>query len=391
MISISAAERRARIAIRQHLAPEYRVDSMVEAARGVVGLHATDPASVYLSTWARMRQPSLEAIARELYEERRLIRILAMRRTLFVVPTEDVPILQAAASLGVARTERRRNEQLAELLGVEDPDGWMRAAEAATMAALEERGEATAAELSRAVPALAHKVRVNIGKPYEGDLGISSRVLILLALEGRVVRGQPRGTWLSSQYRWTSTERWLGRPLPILDEAEAQAQLMARWLDRFGPGTEADMRWWSGLTARAVRAALAAVGAEKVDLDGAVGYVLPGDTEVTPVPPPWVALLPALDPTTMGWQARDWYLGAHREALFDSSGNAGPTIWVDGRIVGGWTSSDGGGVVTGLLEDVGREARLAIEAEAARLAAWLGPVRVIPRFPSPYLRALGGG
>jgi hypothetical protein len=388
MISISAAERRARIALRQHLAPEYRVDSMVEAARGVVGLHATDPASVYLSTWARMRQPSSEAIARELYEERRLIRILAMRRTLFVVPTEDVPILQAAASLGVARTERRRNEQLAELLGVEDPDGWMRAAEAATMAALEERGEATAAELSRAVPALAHKVRVNIGKPYEGDLGISSRVLILLALEGRVVRGRPRGTWLSSQYRWATTERWLGRPLPILDEAEAQAQLMARWLARFGPGTEADMRWWSGLTARDVRAALAAVGAGAVDLDGTLGYVLPGDTEASPVPQPWVALLPSLDPTTMGWQARDWYLGAHKEALFDSSGNAGPTIWMDGRIVGGWSSRPGGAVVTGLLEDVGREAGLAIEAEAARLAAWLGPVRVMPRFPTPYHRAL---
>ena len=390
MISISAAERRARIAIRQHLAPEYRVDSMAEAARGVVGLHATDPASVYLSSWARMRQPSIEVIERELYEERRLIRILAMRRTLFVVPTDDAPILQAAASLGVARIERRRNEQLAGLLGVDDPDGWMRAAEAATMAALEERGEATAQELASAVPALARKVRVNIGKSYEGDISISSRVLILLALEGRVVRGRPRGTWLSSQYRWATTEHWLGRPLPVLDEAEAQAQLVARWLARFGPGTEVDMRWWSGLTARAVRAALAAVGAETVDLDGAVGFVLSGDTAATLAPRPWVALLPALDPTTMGWQARDWYLGAHRNALFDSSGNAGPTIWVDGRIVGGWTSSNGGAVVTGLLEDVGREARLAIEAEAARLAAWLGPVRVMPRFPTPYHRSLGG-
>ncbi len=277
MISISAAERRARIATRQHLAPEYRVDSMAEAARGVVGLHATDPASVYLSAWARMRQPSIDAIERELYEERLLIRILAMRRTLFVVPTDDAPILQAAASLGVARIERRRNEQLAGLLGVDDPDGFMRAAEAATLAALEERGEATAQELARAVPALARKVRVNIGKRYEGDIGISSRVLILLALEGRVVRGRPLGTWLSSQYRWATTERWLGRPLPVLDEAEAQAQLVARWLAQFGPGTEADMRWWSGLTARAVRAALAAVGAETVDLDGAVGYILPGD------------------------------------------------------------------------------------------------------------------
>ena len=74
-------------------------------------------------------------------------------------------------------------------------------------------------------------------------------------------------------------ERWLGRPLPVLDEAEAQARLVERWLARFGPGTEADLRWWSGLTARAIRAALASVGAEEVALEGAdtVGYVLPGD------------------------------------------------------------------------------------------------------------------
>ena len=116
MISISAAERRARIGARHDLALEHRVDSMVEAAHGVVALHATDPASVYLSTWARMRQPTSEAIERELYEERRLMRMLAMRRTLFVVPTDDAPILQGAASLGVARTERRRNEKLAQLL-----------------------------------------------------------------------------------------------------------------------------------------------------------------------------------------------------------------------------------------------------------------------------------
>ena len=49
---------------------------------------------------------------------------------------------------------------------------------------------------------LARKVRVSVGKTYEGDIGISSRVLIVLAAEGRVVRGRPRGTWISSQYRW---------------------------------------------------------------------------------------------------------------------------------------------------------------------------------------------
>jgi hypothetical protein len=104
--------------------------------------------------------------------------------------------------------------------------------------------------------------------------------------------------------------------------------------------------------------------------------------------PPWVALLPALDPTTMGWAGRDFYLGRHRPVLFDRNGNAGPTIWCDGRVVGGWAQRRAGEVVLRLLEDVGGEAAAAIEAEAARLTAWLGPTRVNPRFRTPLEREL---
>ena len=98
---------------------------------------------------------------------------------------------------------------------------------------------------------------------------------------------------------------------------------------------------------------------------------------------PWVALLPALDPTVMGWAGRDWYLGPHRPALFDTNGNAGPTVWSDGRVVGGWAQRADGEVVVRFLEDAGAEARAAIEAEAARLGDWLGTVRITPRFRTP--------
>src|SRR5690606_4404040 len=54
-----------------------------------------------------------------------------------------------------------------------------------------------------------------------------------------------------------------------------------------------------------------------------------------------VALLPALDPTTMGWAARDWYLGPHKAAVFDTIGNAGATVWWEGRIVGAWAVRPG--------------------------------------------------
>jgi hypothetical protein len=87
-----------------------------------------------------------------------------------------------------------------------------------------------------------------------------------------------------------------------------------------------------------------------------------------------------LDATTMGWKDRDWYLGGYRAALFDRAGNAGPTIWVDGRIVGGWAQSDSGEIALYLLEDVGAETTKAIEHEAARLTEWIAPIHLPWRF-----------
>ena len=89
-----------------------------------------------------------------------------------------------------------------------------------------------------------------------------------------------------------------------------------------------------------------------------------------------------------GWRGRGWYLGDHGKALFDANGNAGPTTWVDGRVVGGWAQRRSGEVVHQLLEDVGREAVAAVDRSAAELEAWLGDVRVTPRFPTPLQKKL---
>ncbi|MGH7747595.1 MAG: DNA glycosylase AlkZ-like family protein, partial [Candidatus Dormibacteria bacterium] len=166
---------------------------------------------------------------------------------------------------------------------------------------------------------------------------------------------------------------------------------MRRWLAAYGPGTEADLRWWTGWTAAQVRAALAAVAAVEVDLGGAPGLLLPDDLEPVPPAEPWVALLPALDPTVMGWSGRDWYLGEHGPALFDRSGNAGPTVWCDGRVVGGWAQLPSGAVAHRLLEDIGELAIESVEAKAAELTRRLGAVRITPRFRTPLERALIAG
>jgi hypothetical protein len=180
---------------------------------------------------------------------------------------------------------------------------------------------------------------------------------------------------------------WLGAPLEPRSEADGTAGLVEAWLRAFGPGTDTDIAWWLGSTLTAVRRALATVRAVAVDIDGGVGYVLPDDVDAVGPAEPWIALLPPLDPTTMGWKERDWYLGKHKAQVFDRNGNAGATIWSDGRIVGGWRLPKAGGVEVQLLEDVGRAARRAIDAEAARLTRWLAGVRVLPRFPSPLCKS----
>lgn len=351
----------------------------------MVALHATDPASVFLQARARMSVSSPDDIEQALYDERTVLRMLAMRRTLFLVSIPDVPIIHAAASVAIGSAERRRTIKMLtdDSIGP-DPAALLEELEAIGLAAVRQRGEASTAELTDLDPRLGHVITLARGKSYEAAIRVSSRVFFHLALDGRIGRGRPRGTWIASQHRWSPIERWLPDGIAVLSVDDARAELIGRWLRAFGPGTLDDLRWWTGWAAGVARKALATVAAVEVELDGGeIGYVLPGDLEPVGPEAPWVALLPALDATTMGWASRDWYLGAHRAALFDRNGNAGPTIWVDGRVVGGWAQRRSGEVVTRALEDAGSEAIRRIDAEAARLQTWIGPARVRARFPTP--------
>ncbi|GII22959.1 winged helix DNA-binding domain-containing protein [Planosporangium mesophilum] len=394
MRHIGIEERRARLGVRHRLAAAARAATPADAARSVVALHATDPASVFLSVQARTVAAAaddvdvdVEAIERALYDERTLSRMLGMRRTMFVVPTELAPVIQAACTSAIAAVQRRRYTQFISDAGLGD-GAWLADVESSTARALAARGEATAAQLSMDEPRLRSQVLMAAGKPYESRTNITTWVLFLLAADGRIVRGRPSGSWTSTQWRWSPVEEWLPGGMVEVPVEEARVELVRRWLAAFGPGTVADLRWWTGWTAAHVKRAVAAAGAVEVELDGTTGLVLPDDLEPVASPEPWVALLPALDPTAMGWQERSWYLGAHAPVLFDRSGNIGPTVWSDGRIIGGWAQRADGEVVYRLLEDVGGDTVAAVEAAGARLTKWIGDVRVIPRFRTPLEREL---
>jgi hypothetical protein len=347
-----------------------------------------------------MRQPAIAALERALYEDRTLVRHHAMRRTLWVATPGTTRLMHAAATRRLIGPESRRTEKLLAEGGLSDPAAWLATARDQALAALREHGPMTARQVGERVPALRHPMELAPGKSYGVTVSAHTRVLLQLGFEGAVLRGPPSGSWVSGAYHYVATDHWLPEGLGDLDVREAAAALVGRWLRRFGPATTTDVQWWHGWTAATTRQALADAGAVAVTLrggeDGSLeqsGWLAAGDADGAGEPGgpgtnaaeaeavPWVAVLPGLDPTVMGWKERAWYLPAACADAFDRNGNAGPTLWVDGRVVGAWGQAPDGSLRTHWFLDVPAARRRQVEAELDRVRDLLGDTRVSMRFP----------
>lgn len=391
MQMISDQQRRARLGLRHRLAPDTWTDDVATIADDLVALHSSDPVSVFLSAGLRMVNPSIAAVEHALYEDRWLLRHHAMRRTLWVMTPEVATLAHASSTVKVAAAERRK------LLGwlestVDDPQTWLDEATERLVQAIDKAGMTTTRALGQELPDLNIDLAVSAGTRQPATVAAHQRILLQAAFEGRITRARPLGSWIGSQYRWAAMKSWSEDGVGELDPRHACAELLRLWLARFGPGTTADLRWWTGWTVKSVNTALADIGAVEVSLDGdGLGWVGPGDREPSEEPEPWVALLPGLDPTAMGWKDRAWYLSdAVAARVTDRSGNIGPTVWMDGRVIGGWAQRPDGEIGMDLCESVPEERNVLMDAAVARLAAFLGDDRIRVRFPSPNQAELLG-
>jgi winged helix DNA-binding protein len=385
---IDVEERRARLAERHRLLPRTRTDDLPQIADDLVALHSSDPVTVFLSAMARMAHPSIAAVEQALYVDRSLIRHHGMRRTLWVATPPVVQLMHAAATRDLLTNERRRTSQLLAASGVQDPERWLADAEKQVLADLREHGPSNAREIGQRVEALRQPLQLAPGKSYAAVQSAHTRVLYILGFAGKMLRGQP-SNWINGAYRYVDAESWLPGGLGDLDPRLAAAELAARWLQRFGPATTIDLQWWMGWTLKRTRQALADCGAVEVDLDDVTGWLAADDPPLAPVEP-WVAVLPGLDPTIMGWKQREWYLPSTSREVFDGVGNGGPSLWVDGRVVGGWAQTKDGSIHVHYFERVGADRRREIDQRIDELKSWIGETRFTVRFPGDiHARLLG--
>jgi hypothetical protein len=386
---VDVEERRARLAVRHRLLPRTRTDDVPAIADALVALHSTDPATVYLSAMTRMAHPSIEAVDDAIYEQRSLIRHHGMRRTLWLATPPVVRLIHSAATRALVEPERRRTAGLLRASGITDPEGWLAEAEEQVLDDLRRHGPSTARQVGQRVESLQHKLSLAPGKRYAASQSAHTRVLTILGFTGKMLRARPEGGWPSGTYRYAAAESWLPGGLGDLDPREAAAELAKRWLRRFGPATTADLQWWMGWTMARTKRALTDCGAVEVEVDTGPAWVAADDEPVVE-PEPWVAVLPGLDPTTMGWKQREWYLPDAAAESFDSNGNGGPTLWVDGRMVGAWAQTRDGEIHTHYFEKVAANRRREIDARISEIKDMIGPTRFTVRFPGQiHARLLG--
>lgn len=345
---------------------------MLQVASDTVGLHSTLPGTPYLSLNARIDGFASDDLDTEVYDRRSLVRLKAMRGTVFLL-TRDLAQIAFAATSNVTLERDQKWFRI-------DPAVYHRVASLVLDALGQEA--LTAAELRTRVP--------------HADL---SSVVALLCDEARVVRDRPAGGRTSTSYRY---RRW-SQAFPDLDLAArdretATNELIRRYAFSYGPVSVADVVWWTGLPVKQARAALGHLAGELQAVDGPPSghqWLRIGDADHEQSisrRSPRVRLLPQLDPYTMGYRDRTRLVDpAHEALVYDRGGNATSVVVQDGRITGVWDLIDSptptGRVLLFDPASVARRRVLDLVAETGEF--WFGhsiPVREYQQMVPPRQR-----
>ena len=314
---------------KQHLTDETRTSDIVKITKDIYGLHATSPTTPYISLFARARDFTRDKLDRELYVKKSLGKIRCIRKTVYVLPRETIPIAFAATK-GIV--ELNSQDFLRYTGGVTD-----------------EQYEDLSREILRILKGEGKSTAL-IKKRLGTSLNISP-IVNLMCDQGLLMRGRSDKGWKSNTHTYyIFSDFFPGMDLNAVDPAKARETTVRQYLAACGPACVKDISWWSGFTMTEVRRVLGIMAREiaEVEIPGltATYLMLQADRTALELSKPslqrTVNLLPALDPYLMGYKERERYLDYdHYEMVFDRGGNATYTILVDGRVSGVWDLSQG--------------------------------------------------
>ncbi|CAA9261538.1 MAG: hypothetical protein AVDCRST_MAG41-2395 [uncultured Corynebacteriales bacterium] len=349
--------------VRAHHLDTPATDGLVPLIRRLSGVHAQLASSAEAAVWLRTGGAVGPAdVRRALAVDRTLVKTWAVRGTLHLLPAADLP--RWTAALGTRRFPRPKSWYDYHQVTPED----MAAIEAIVPEVL--TGEPVTRE------ALAAAVAARAGRPALEAQLLSGwgAALKPLAARGQLAFGPPDGRSVT----FVDPRAWLG-DWETPDPAQAVQDVLRAYLDTYGPADTDELVRWSALDRPVVRAALAALAGELVELDveGHRGWMTAAGAAAVRAAEPdgAVRLLPGFDPYVVGVLRQLEHLvpaAAHKAAVSRASGWISPVLLHGGRIVGTWAQELAGGRLRIAITPFGRLAPATRSAAAADAERWAG-------------------
>lgn len=348
--------------------------TVVEAVRRAACVYGAAP-TCYLSVQARTRDHTPDALDAAILGTRDLVRVRAMRGSVYLMPRDLVPY-------GLALTTPVPLNTLETLAGIE----------AKAYAPLTDRIEQLLADRPRTVV----EIREALGPGAPDGAGLSA-IVDRMAREGRAVRARVRGSARSQSYEYARMADWMDLPAGRPSLSDALQALAPLYLRANGPATAADLGWWLGIGVRDAGKALTAIGARPTHVRGVQGDMLATEEVLDDLAGRREAgddaqdagdvhLLPFCDAFVMAHRDRSRYLdSAYRAHVVDRSGNLTNVILRGGRIVGIW-DLEGNTLLYALFASV---LRRALDSAATRLAP-LYDIHTLREVRNPPPLAAGG-
>ncbi len=308
---------------KHHLLNDSKVNDILQITDDICGLHATGTMEPYLTLFTRASNFKKEELENELYIKKTLGRIRGIRKTLFIHTKKMIPIIHSATKHLIEKLF----EKYLNYRGISSKDYKEVSRE---ILKLLSQKEMSTSEIRKALNS-------------QKDIGA---IISIMCDEMAMIRTKPIKSWKDRRIRYTSFKDYFPKiNLNKYSEEEALKILVKKYLGSYGPLTENDIVWWTGIIKSKIRKALDQFRDEiatiKIFPLNHEFIILHTDIEkinnLTLTQDATVNFLPQLDPYLMGYKDRERYIEINNiEYVFDRSGNATSTILLDGRIIGIW-------------------------------------------------------
>ncbi|MBX5328676.1 MAG: winged helix DNA-binding domain-containing protein [Candidatus Bathyarchaeota archaeon] len=328
---------------KHHLLPGSKGESIIQVVNDIIALHATSVGTTYLSLFARMKNFKRSDLDEEFYKKRNLLRLRAMRGTLFITSIELAPIIYQAVKPNVLKAT-------AKILA---PESGMPQQEFDELKEklynILKNGGKTLHEIKRALPkSMLRTLELKEGKSVYRMTNLNM-ALNLLVRQGIVISekgAKTLGITKANRYMLFK-EGYPKLDLEAVEIEEAKAMLVRLYIKTFGPVTEEDIAWWTGFNKTDLKKVLVAIEKEllRVSIENFEREHLMLHTDYKQFikfkPPRTCSaqLLPYEDPYTKGYKIRDRLIDKKYEKYVYVGGGVQPTILLDGKIVGTWNRS----------------------------------------------------